>query len=101
PNRLQAYGISVSRVVDAVRTGNNDAGGRLVEFGGTEYMVRGRGYAQSVEDFEGIAVASEKGTSIRIKDLGQVSIGPDLRRGVADLDGAGEVEVRNAAPQVG
>src|SRR3989442_11398505 len=91
PNRLQAYGISVSRVVDAVRTGNNDAGGRLVEFGGTEYMVRGRGYAQSVEDFEGIAVANEKGTSIRIKALGQVSIGPDLRRGVADLDGAGEV----------
>ena len=91
PNRLQAYGISVTRVVDAVRAGNNDAGGRLLEFGGTEYMVRGRGYARSVEDFEKISVADEKGTSIRIKDLGQVSIGPDMRRGIADLDGNGEV----------
>src|SRR5437016_5693440 len=59
PDRLQAYGISVSRVVEAIRAGNNDAGGRLLEFGGTEYMVRGRGYAQSIEDFEGIVVANE------------------------------------------
>jgi copper/silver efflux system protein len=91
PSRLQAYGIPISRVVDAVRGGNKEAGGRLVEFGGTEYMIRGRGYVQSVRDIEQIVLtASESGTPIRIKDIGEVSIGPDLRRGVSDLDGAGE-----------
>ena len=91
PNRLQNYGIPIKRVVDAVREGNRDSGGRLVEFGGTEYMIRGRGYAQSVEDFENISVrASESGTPICIKDIGQVVLGPDLRRGVSDLDGMGE-----------
>jgi copper/silver efflux system protein len=91
PNRLQAYGISLNRVVEAVRGGNSDAGGRLIEFAGTEYMVRGRGYANSISDFEEIAVsASEDGTPIRIRDLGQVVLGPDLRRGVSDLNGTGE-----------
>ncbi|HYU46131.1 MAG TPA: CusA/CzcA family heavy metal efflux RND transporter [Terriglobales bacterium] len=91
PNRLQAYGIPISRVVEAVRGGNSDVGGRLLEFGGTEYMVRGRGYAKSVRDFEDIVlVASESGTPIRVKDVGQVVLGPDLRRGVSDLDGSGE-----------
>ena len=92
PNRLQAYGLPINRVVDAVRGGNSDVGGRLIEFGGTEYMVRGRGYARSIRDIENIVlVASETGTPIRIKDIGQVVLGPDLRRGVADLDGVGEV----------
>jgi Cu(I)/Ag(I) efflux system membrane protein CusA/SilA len=92
PNRLQAFGLSISRVVDAVRSGNIETGGRLLEFGGTEYMVRGRGYARSIRDFENIVLtASETGTPIRIKDIGQVVIGPDLRRGVADLDGTGDV----------
>ena len=91
PNRLQAYGLPVSRVVDAVRGGNNEVGGRLLEFGGTEYMVRGRGYARSVTDFENIVVAqNETGTPIRVKDLGEVVLGPELRRGVADLNGTGE-----------
>src|SRR6266542_998602 len=91
PNRLQAYGLPISRVVDAVRGCNNDVGGRLIEFGGTEYMVRGRGYARSVGDLENIVLtASESGTPIRIKDVGQVVLGPDLRRGVSDLDGTGE-----------
>ncbi len=91
PNRLQAYGLPISRVVDAVRGGNSDAGGRLIDFGGTEYMVRGRGYARSVADFENIVLAaSETGTPILVKDIGQVVLGPDLRRGVADLDGKGE-----------
>ena len=91
PNRLQAYGIPLSRVVDAVRSGNQEADGRLLEFGGTEYMIRGRGYVQSVNDIEQIVLAaSPDGTPIRIKDIGQVSVGPDLRRGVADLDGSGE-----------
>ena len=92
PNRLRNYGLSIQRVVEAVRGGNAETGGRLIEFGGTEYMVRGRGYAKSIADFESIVVsASESGTPIRIRDIGHVTVGPDLRRGVADLDGAGEV----------
>src|SRR5512134_1021885 len=92
PNRLRNYGLSIQRVVDAVRGGNTETGGRLIEFGGTEYMIRGRGYAQSIVDFESVVVsASESGTPIRIRDIGQVTVGPDLRRGVSDLDGRGEV----------
>jgi len=92
PNRLQAYGIPISRVVEAVRGGNSDVGGRLIEFGGTEYMVRGKGYVKSLQDLEQIVLtASESGTPIRIKDIGQVGLGPDIRRGVSDLDGTGEV----------
>ncbi len=91
PNRLRAYGIPIQRVVEAVRGGNVEVGGRLIEFGGTEYMVRGRGYAQSIEDFEAIVVAGgETGSPIRVRDVGEVVLGPDLRRGVADLDGRGE-----------
>jgi Cu(I)/Ag(I) efflux system membrane protein CusA/SilA len=91
PNRLQAYNISINRVVEAVRGGNNDSAGRLVEFGGTEYMVRGLGYARSVTDLENISLsASEDGTPIRVRDVGKVVLGPDLRRGVSDLDGTGE-----------
>lgn len=92
PNRLQSYGISIRRVVDAVRGGNDEVGGRLVEFGGTEYMVRSCGYARSRYDFENIVVATgETGVPIRVKDVGQVVLGPDIRRGVSDLDGTGEV----------
>ena len=92
PNRLQAYGIPINRVVEAVRQGNTEVGGRLVEFGGTEYNIRGRGYARSIKDFESIVLtASDSGTPIRIKDVGQVVLGPDIRRGIADLDGEGEV----------
>jgi len=77
PNRLRAYGIPVSRVVEAVRGGNNESSGRLLEFGGTEYMVRGRGYARSLEDFENIPLnVSDTGSQIRIKDVGQVVMGP-------------------------
>jgi Cu(I)/Ag(I) efflux system membrane protein CusA/SilA len=92
PNKLLAYGVALDQVVNAVRGGNNDTSGRMLEFGGTEYMIRGRGYATSIDDFGNIVVATpQAGTPIRIKDIGQVAIGPDLRRGVADLDGAGEV----------
>lgn len=92
PNRLQAYGIPIRRVVEAVRSGNEEVGGRLLEFGGTEYMVRGRGYAKSTEEFGDIVLeTSADGTAIRIKDVGQVVEGPELRRGIADLDGKGEV----------
>ena len=91
PNRLRGYGLSISRVVEAVRGGNNDVGGRVIEFGGTEYMVRGRGYVRSARDIENIVLAGgEQGTPIRIRDIGQVVLGPDLRRGASDLDGEGE-----------
>ena len=92
PNRLQAFNLSINRVVEAVRDGNYESAGRLIEFGGTEYSVRGRGYLKSVEDIENIAVsATDTGTPIRIKDIAQVVLGPDIRRGVADLDGKGDV----------
>lgn len=90
PNRLRAYGLSIRSVVDAVRNGNVESGGRLVEFGGTEYMVRGRGYFQSAADIESVLIANQDGTAIRVRDVGQVVLGPDLRRGVCDLDGQGE-----------
>jgi copper/silver efflux system protein len=91
PNRLRGYGLPISRVVEAVRGGNSDVGGRLIEFGGTEYMVRGHGSVRSVRDLENIVLSgSDEGTPIRIKDVGDVVLGPDLRRGASDLDGRGE-----------
>jgi Cu(I)/Ag(I) efflux system membrane protein CusA/SilA len=91
PSKLAAYGISIQTVVEAIRAGNNDVGGRLVELAGAEYMVRGRGYAQSVEDIESIAVSrSERGTPVLVRNLGRVVLGPDIRRGVGDLDGRGD-----------
>ncbi len=91
PVRLRAYSIPIQKVVEAVRGGNSDVGGRLVEMTGTEYMVRGRGYAKSTADIEKIPVAaSANGVPVRVGDLGVVTLGPDLRRGVTDLDGRGE-----------
>jgi copper/silver efflux system protein len=91
PNRLRGYGVPINKVIDAVRGSNSETGGRMIELGGAEYMVRGRGYAKSIPDIESIVVAgTESGTPIRIKDIGNVSLGPDIRRGVSDLDGTGE-----------
>jgi Cu(I)/Ag(I) efflux system membrane protein CusA/SilA len=91
PNKLQSFHISISKVVAAVRSGNSDVGGRLVEFSGAEYMVRGRGYAQSTSDIGKIVLArSTSGVPIRISDVGDVTLGPDIRRGVADWNGTGE-----------
>ncbi len=90
PNKLQAYNIPLSKVIDAVRDGNQEGGGRLIEFSGAEYMIRGRGYAKSVEDFGNIAVGvDDKGTPLLIRHLGSVGTGPEIRRGVTDLDGLG------------
>jgi len=91
PNRLAGYGITIDKVVAAVRAGNNDAGGRLVEFTGREYMVRGRGYAHSARDLERVSVGvTAEGVPILVRDVGSVTLGPDLRRGIAELDGQGE-----------
>ncbi len=89
PNRLRAYGVSISRVVEAVRQANNDVGGRLVELSGAEYMVRGRGYVRSAEDLRQVVLAGT-GVPVRVADVGEVVLGPDIRRGVAELDGKGE-----------
>lgn len=92
PRRLQSYGIPIGRLIEAVRNGNSEVGGRLIEFSGAEYMIRGRGYARSPSDIEKIAVTvSEAGVPLRVGDVATVTLGPDLRRGVADLDGAGDV----------
>ena len=91
PNALQAYNIPLMKVIEAIRDGNNDVGGRLVEFSGKEYMVRGRGYAKSIKDIEDIVVKSDmSGTPVLIRNIAQVVLGPEIRRGVADLDGQGD-----------
>ncbi|HEX3036215.1 MAG TPA: efflux RND transporter permease subunit [Thermodesulfobacteriota bacterium] len=92
PNALLAYNIPLDKVIEAIREGNNDVGGRLVEFTGREYMVRGRGYIRSVSDVENIVVGTnmETGTPILMKQLGSVVLGPDIRRGIAELNGEGE-----------
>ncbi|WP_321365600.1 efflux RND transporter permease subunit [uncultured Desulfuromusa sp.] len=91
PNRLAAYDISLAQLRTAVKRSNNDVGGRLVEMAETEFMVRGLGYIKSIEDLELIVVATDKrGTPILVKDVARVEIGPELRRGLAELDGEGE-----------
>jgi Cu(I)/Ag(I) efflux system membrane protein CusA/SilA len=90
PNRLKAYGIPISRVAQAVRESNRETGARLLEFGGAEYMIRGRGYLHSTADLEETVLAAVDGTPIRIKDVGKVLVGPDIRRGATDLNGTGE-----------
>ncbi|MGE5645114.1 MAG: efflux RND transporter permease subunit [Acidobacteriota bacterium] len=91
PNRLQSYNIPITKVVDAVRQGNKDVGGRLLEFTGAEYMVRGRGYIRSPEDIGNIVLASSvNGVAVRVRDIGEVVLGPDIRRGVADWNGTGD-----------
>jgi len=91
PNKLVAYHIPLMRVVEAIRQGNQEVGGRLVEWSGTEYMVRGRGYATSVQDLEEIVVGTDgKGTPVLVKQVAAVTLGPEIRRGLADLDGLGD-----------
>jgi Cu(I)/Ag(I) efflux system membrane protein CusA/SilA len=92
PNVLLAYGIPLSKVKQAIQRSNQDVGGRLVEMAETEYMVRGLGYIRGIEDLKQIPVGVDaKGTPIRLEDVANVHLGPELRRGVAELDGEGEV----------
>ncbi len=91
PDLLLAYHITIPQIRQAIRQSNNDVGGRLVEMGETEFMVRGLGYIQSVKDIEQVVVGTDqKGTPILVRDLAQVRIGPELRRGASELDGKGE-----------
>ena len=91
PDRLRAYGIPLSTVIAKVRDSTNEVGGRLLELGGTEYMVRGLGYLKSLSDLEDVPLATTKnGVPILVGDVGNVSFGPDIRRGVAEWNGEGE-----------
>ncbi|TYO98250.1 Cu(I)/Ag(I) efflux system membrane protein CusA/SilA [Geothermobacter ehrlichii] len=91
PDRLLAYHITIPQIKRAIQRSNNDVGGRLVEMGETEFMVRGLGYLRSKEDIENVVVGTDsRGTPIRVRDLARVTIGPELRRGLAELDGEGE-----------
>ena len=92
PNALSRFNISLEQLKTAVKKSNNDVGGRLIELAETEYMVRGTGYIQSLQDVEEIPVgAGSNGTPVRVRDVARVQFGPELRRGLVDLDGEGEV----------
>ncbi|MDR2560987.1 MAG: CusA/CzcA family heavy metal efflux RND transporter [Holophagales bacterium] len=90
PDKMANYGIALDEVVAAVKAANNEAGGRLIEYAGREYMVRGRGYAKTTDDFAEAALMAENGTPIRIRDVATVTLGPEMRRGLADLNGIGD-----------
>ena len=90
PDKLRAYRIPLSTVIARVRASTNEVGGRLLELGGAEYMIRGLGYFKSLNDLATVPVATVNGTPVLVHDLGTVSFGPDIRRGVADWQGEGE-----------
>ncbi|HEY6000022.1 MAG TPA: efflux RND transporter permease subunit [bacterium] len=91
PNRLAAHDLSLDMVMEAVRDSNNEVGGRLIEFSGAEYMVRGKGYARSLADFERIVVKTAPGgVPVLLRDIARVEMGPEIRRGISDLDGLGD-----------
>src|SRR5438309_8601587 len=92
PNKLRGYGIPINKLMQVIHDSNSEVGGRVVEFTGKEYLVRGRGYIQKVQDIENLPLNSDgKGTPILISDVAHVELGPDMRRGVAELNGEGEV----------
>lgn len=92
PNRLAAYNISLMKVIEEVRKSNKDVEGRVLELSGIEYMVRGRGYIRNVGDLEKISVgASGNGTPVYLRDVAHIQLGPEIRRGLAELNGKGEV----------
>ncbi len=92
PVRLQAYGVGVVEIMEAIKHSNNEVGGRLIEWNGKEFMVRGRGYVKSTEDLGQVALKVNKdGTPVRLRDVANIAIGPQIRRGIADLNGTGDV----------
>ncbi|MDB5602692.1 MAG: cation transporter [Xanthobacteraceae bacterium] len=91
PQRLRSFGIPLSKVRDAVRVSNMDVGGRTIELSEFEFIVRGRGYIKGISDLEKIVLKSEGGTPVLVKDVARVELGPDERRGIAELNGDGEV----------
>jgi len=90
PNRLLALKVSLETVIDKIRDSNGEVGGRVLEMSGADYMIRGLGYVHSVSDLENVSVATNNGTPVLIRDLGVVSLGPELREGAAEWNGDGE-----------
>src|SRR6266700_3406865 len=90
PNKLRAHNIPLSMVIERVRDSTNEVGGRLLEMGGAQYMIRGLGYLHSLNDLEAVPVATKNGTPVLVRDLGTVTFGPDIREGVAEWQGEGE-----------
>jgi copper/silver efflux system protein len=90
PNKLLAYGIPLSLVLDRVKSSTNEVGGRVMELSGTRYMIRGLGYLRSLSDLENVPLVAKNGTPVLLKDLGSVSFGPDIREGVAEWQAEGE-----------
>jgi Cu(I)/Ag(I) efflux system membrane protein CusA/SilA len=90
PQRLQAYGIPLSAVTAAIRDSNADVGGRSIEMSETEYVVRGRGYLRGIKDIETIVLSMQRGTPVLLRDVARVELGPEERRGIAELNGEGE-----------
>ena len=91
PNKLRAYNIPLSTVIDRVRDSTNEVGGRVLEMAGARYMIRGLGYLRSLQDLESVPVTTKNGTPVLVRDLGTVAFGPDIREGVAEWNGEGEV----------
>ncbi|OGS73330.1 MAG: cation transporter [Gallionellales bacterium GWA2_60_142] len=91
PLKLRAYGIPLSKVSQVIRDSNRDVGGRVIEMAETEYMVRGKGYLRGKSDIENLVVKAERGTPVLLRDIARVELGPDERRGLAELNGEGEV----------
>src|SRR2546425_8034392 len=92
PNRLLAFGVPLNRVIDVIKKSNRDVGGRVVELTGKGYLVRGRGYIKSVEEIESLPLGTDgKGTPILVRNVAVVTLGADMRRGVTELNGEGEV----------
>lgn len=92
PEKLRAYGIPLTRIAAAIRRANRETGGSVVEMVESEYMVRTRGYIQSLEDIEHIPIdLTREGIPVLLRDLAHIQVGPEMRRVVADLDGLGEV----------
>src|SRR3984893_10949318 len=90
PDKLRNYSIPLGTVIEKVRASTNEVGGRLLEMGGAEYMIRGLGYLHSLSDLQTVPVATKNGTPVLVKDLGTVTFGPDIREGVAEWQGDGE-----------
>jgi Cu(I)/Ag(I) efflux system membrane protein CusA/SilA len=91
PGRLRQYGVPLSRILDVIAASNRDVGGRVLEMAETEYMIRGRGYLRGIDDIEQLVVKAQGGTPVLVGDLARVELVPDERRGVAELNGEGEV----------
>lgn len=91
PERMRALGVTHQQLVDAIKSANQESGGALIEMGEAEYMVRTRGYLHGVEDFRKVVIASRGGVPVMLSDVARVQLGPEIRRGVAELNGEGEV----------